>query len=427
MSSTVKVKPPSDQVEYLNGLRAIACWFVFNVHCIPGIPKTQDGFDIFYLLRGHDIGVGMFYMLSGRVLAMAFLKTGKPAILASSTLRRPIRLGLPAMGASFLHWLFYHLNLYVYSPPATEKMGSFYLLLKDGAAGIDDLWHCFVRGIQLVLRGEVPQYPVGVQWTIGHEITGSFQIYLMALIMHFFPRRRILFCFAVFATLYTFRCLFAYFVAGLLMAELQPYIAALSVNAKRLTTFACVMFLAVWWLWVDFKDIIDHSHMVWSLDSKGNFGKWDETPPFWTLVPSKLWGAVAMLLWAEVSPEFQSFLEWEPISFLAKVSFGFYLMHPLAGAIFGAWAIVDLLPANTPEGKITALPAGYALLLYTITLLGTVVMAWGFYHTMDKLSIDAGKALQNFMAEPKPAGKEVRKKEKDEPLLAQEEGNARKD
>ncbi|KAJ3106863.1 hypothetical protein HDU96_008075 [Phlyctochytrium bullatum] len=379
------------------------------------------------LIRPKNIGVALFYMLSGRVLALSYLQSGNPALLASSILRRPIRLGLPAMGASYLHWAFHRAGFYALSAAAMTKMGGFFLAR---AGDVDDLWMCFVRGINLIVHGKLPAYPVGVQWTIPHEITGSYQIYLLALLLHHFPIRRLPILLFLLLVLLVYRALFAYFLVGLLIADLQPRLAALPVLAKRVLSAVCVTFLVVYWLDGDLKDRIDRFHVRWSVDDKGQWGTENSgLPQYWELVYSRMWAAAAMLVWAEVSPGFQWFLECEPVKFLAKISFGLYLMHPLSGVIFGSFTIVHLLPASDPEsGKITHLAWYHALLLYSIVLAFTVLMAWGFYHTMDKLSIDGGRALERWLkAKGNGAATATAPKKEKDALLAMETGEARKE
>ncbi|KAJ3219089.1 hypothetical protein HDU67_002745 [Dinochytrium kinnereticum] len=292
------------------------------------------------LIRGSTIGVGMFYILSGRVLAISFLKKKDPLVLASSILRRPMRLIWPAIGAQLIHYAFYHLGLYTYGPEIKERFPGFSMVV-ESTDKVPTLFETFTQPLIMYNAGPLPKYPAGVQWTLARELSGSFLTFTVAFV--FAP---------------------------------------------------------------DFQNWLDEISGVYTLDEDGNYGK-PVVPPYWKFRPSKFWGALSLLILAESSDWLQWFLETPPVRFVAKVSFGFYLLHPVASASFGTWLISVVVPDVTGErSKIEHLTFLQAWIIYLGIFGMSVFLGWIFYLTFDQQSIVMGKWIEKFVAQPRTPVKE---------------------
>ncbi|KAI8854047.1 hypothetical protein BC829DRAFT_381151 [Chytridium lagenaria] len=363
-ASSPKSRSSVSQLEYLNGLRAVACWLVFTSHIATAMPKHTDGSDPMYLVSVvlnpcSTIGVGMFYILSGRVLAMSFLKKEDPSLLASSILRRPIRLIWPAIGAQIFHIVFATLGLYHYGTDVKERFPAFSMVVTSS----DYIQLCFNY-----TGGPLPKYPAGVQWTLPHEMAGSFFTFTIAFVMSYYPKRKWIFA--------------AYFIGGLAVAELKSALIPRAGWRKWAMILGCSVFLMGWYGSRDFQDWIDNTSGPISIEDDGNFGH------------AGFWGAMALLILAETSQVVRWVLESPPVRFMAKVSFGLYLMHPIASASVGTWVVSMVAPG--PD-KIENLNYFQAWSIYLSTLAMSIFLGWLFYLTADKQSIVLGKWLENAM------------------------------
>lgn len=134
---------PTDTAErltWVEGLRGLACYGVFNGHYGRGVFRFADNLNpdspmfgflapylkvisvfndihmfIYYDLSWSDLelsrqpiilgefAVAMFFVLSGRVLASGFLKRPNIENVASALLRRPFRLLIPVFGAHMIY------------------------------------------------------------------------------------------------------------------------------------------------------------------------------------------------------------------------------------------------------------------------------------------------------------------------------------
>lgn len=121
---------------YLDGLRGVAAWSVFNAHLPAVLVKHGGGhpghpgglhtqfwkFPIIRLVYKGDFAVAIFFVISGYVLSLgpiaAMNKTprgdtgGTMARMSSAVCRRPMRLYLPSMASMALVFILIRLNYF---------------------------------------------------------------------------------------------------------------------------------------------------------------------------------------------------------------------------------------------------------------------------------------------------------------------------
>lgn len=156
--------------QYLDGIRGIGAFCVMMNHfsnCNYGVfwnfinvhPWAK------FIIDG-QFWVQVFFILSGFVLPISFLKSGKDASIHGSIFRRYIRLLFPVLVINSLIFLaketFWHNQL------CTVQKKSYKDMLMNSFIGVwfgDDSWN-------------------GPCWTIFIELWGSFLVYLIVLTTH---------------------------------------------------------------------------------------------------------------------------------------------------------------------------------------------------------------------------------------------------
>lgn len=112
----------SSKLHHLDGIRGWASISVVLGHLgtmlykdyiweNPRVSRFTPFFTKILLWPG-SLAVTIFFILSGRVLAISFLKSKDPAKLASAAIRRPFRLAIPVFVSLVLHYIFQHANFY---------------------------------------------------------------------------------------------------------------------------------------------------------------------------------------------------------------------------------------------------------------------------------------------------------------------------
>jgi len=183
----------------LEGLRGVAAIIVVLFHTIlmfyPGFfygPASYDGahvqgmrFEdklygnpIMGLLTG-SFSVAIFFVLSGFVLSVGFLKTGDRNVIKRLATKRYARLMLPVLAAIFFAYVIMASGLDIWRGQAVTITHSVWL------AGLwpqtPNFWEALVQGIYSVFTVGSASYDP-VLWTIKYELIGSFIIFGMALL-----------------------------------------------------------------------------------------------------------------------------------------------------------------------------------------------------------------------------------------------------
>lgn len=209
----------SERTSSLDGLRGLAAVQVFNQHY--GLAKRL-GFDgpsfieslIRQVLVGNRIAVSLFFVLSGRVVALSVLKSPTIENVARSIFKRPIRFAIPVFGQLLVHWLFGRLKLF----PTTETNNL-----------VPTLSSAFFVTLKLFFGGEaldVANTGQRVTWTMPIELYSGIFTVIIAAIAQRVKSKQMLYTFAICLTMLANSHLSS-FIIGLTIAEFRQQLKSL--------------------------------------------------------------------------------------------------------------------------------------------------------------------------------------------------------
>jgi len=313
-----------------------------------------------------------------------------------------------------VHWLFYNLGLYNAGPRCNDLLGwgDFVGTNKAGhSQHIPNVMQTLTLPFQTLFgHGKLPTF-LGVFWTLPHEMNGSWLIFIVALIMHYIPRHKFAMYAILIGSLFILQTYGSLFVMGLAIAEAQPWFKAVREAPKGtmvwFTKWVCCYVMGVfvvmahvpWWPAYDYMEVTRWITMT----GDGVFKGWNmENPSFWIFQHAGFVHALFALLIAEFALPVQKLLSIAPVRFLARVSFSFYILHPIIIASWVPFLIIAIVPHNAKS-------VGFATWLF-ITVLSfgmTVFVAWLFTITVDTWSVTAGKYIEKFFFEDRDGGTSV--------------------
>ncbi|CCG81654.1 putative Acyltransferase [Taphrina deformans PYCC 5710] len=189
------------RLDYLDGLRGLACFLVSLVHFSltfypgflePGVPGG-DKYEWVKWIRitvnpiffNANFGLGVFFILSSRLIGVRYLTTGHLQDLAGATFRRIPRLAFPVlcavaleyflMGVGAIEWLQYLASV-------TWSTWPYAVEFKNAGWFVNEyLALLFVQPPQL--PNIIYNYCTGVLWTLPVSIQGSWTIFLGVIVI----------------------------------------------------------------------------------------------------------------------------------------------------------------------------------------------------------------------------------------------------
>eukprot|EP01135_Chromosphaera_perkinsii_P001459 Nk52_evm9s172 gene=Nk52_evmTU9s172 len=330
----------NQRLEYLDGLRGMACLIVVIFHWILVIDARAmvAGWDYWgeytplYILRNGPFSVFVFFVLSGFVLSLPIvkgIKNGREASspeafkdvlikIASQAVARVPRLCIPAIASYYLAYLQFATGLASLNPNNAQQ----YFQLIQTPSVYEALYQPFYSIWAEFYAPEIN----GVLWTISIEFWGSYFVFVMAIVFACIDKRaRIV---VVGASLYlTAYQKFIYFMPGVLLAvwKSEGYIdnilKKVSESGTITKVFLCIAFgLTFYASRYDFnfvpQPLIQYYQCAWAFL------------------------AVFLVL---VTPPLIAFFSTRFMHFLGEISFSIYLVHypliysfvkPLIGGVF---------------------------------------------------------------------------------------------
>ncbi|TPX68941.1 hypothetical protein SpCBS45565_g02770 [Spizellomyces sp. 'palustris'] len=410
--SPLPVSPPEQKkvarkLDYLEGLRGLAACIVLNEHfTLYNLSYDQTtkenwgkiGYQFGKVFVAGKLAVSLFFILSGRVLAIAYLKKPDSDRLASAFFRRPFRLIIPVFGSLLIHWAVYRLNWYAPVHDAASVLDS-WRSAEGTVKSFEEptLSNAILNTLTLfVPGGRSVNYPHAPQWTIGIELQGSFLVFIVALITQsYFRHRWVIYAVLVFWFFWT-ETWFADFMVGLWLADLAQSGFFGRIQSSRLIwPFRLALVFLTLITMVQFpklSDKLSEWSAGWSFDTgKAAIGR-DSQPPWYQFHINYFYSSTCFALLLEVTPLLQRVFEISPIKFLGRVSFGMYLLHPVVFLTFGS-IMVSIIFRGLP-GRPWWLKVG---LVYCSTFAMILVVSWLFYKTFDQWSVDFGRWLETLM------------------------------
>ncbi len=347
--------PGNSSTAFLDGLRGLAAVFVFLQHTVGGFDDSvhDHGFGesgqywnlaslpfVRILFNGGNSSVAVFFVLSGYVLSrspLRLVRDGKRdaclGSLASSVVRRPVRLYGPPLAVTLAFALLLHAPFHlVQELPWPKPKENVFLEMANWAV---DAAH-FFNPFQGHSNEAWFTYSI-VVWTIPIELKGSMIIYVLAA-LYAFGRlsaawSALLCAIAVFALLQLGYWTAACFLAGLLLSFLDVY----SLDKSFLSRYCSPRARAV----------LHHAAFIIGFyflcqPAHGSQPDYSLNTPGWhtltRLVPAvygkvqyyRYWNTVGALLLVYATlrvPWLQAFLRTRPLRYLGRVSFMLYLVH----------------------------------------------------------------------------------------------------
>lgn len=395
-----KKKNAASKLEYLDGIRGWAAFSVVIYHMVNHLfndlanqQPTRPAYQTFLWTRifwNGRFAVTVFFILSGRVLALGFLKTGDTSRLISSALRRPFRLFFPALISIYFFVIAYKLDLY--QNKRKEPFDWFHLRVET----VPTIYDSFQTALLLFIPNysDPPFAPVTVYWTLPLEFVNSYIVYMVALVANGINQKLLLY-FVIFSVnvLNNLNSWTAPFIIGLFLAELSVsgLFQGCSKGLFGLFIKIALAFVGftVWYL--DFWDLVpgkQHSKMA------ENFSYLTITnrriPNLKQLNVADLIVASCLLIVAEMSDYVRGFFGSKPFIFLGKISFGMYLMHPFVLITSSAY-LLEILLASKYDFSLYQIK----LALIAATLIVVIPLSWLFYYIADEPSINIGKWVEN--------------------------------
>ncbi|KAI0514345.1 hypothetical protein F5B22DRAFT_647658 [Xylaria bambusicola] len=400
---TERKLPKTMSTTYLNGIRGLACWIVFNEHMVMdkyreivfkpyGAVKDGQKFEHFIqlpLVRALIAGKGMvcvFFVLSGFVLSYSSLrkindaakpnkqeKTSRDDLLtsvSSMTLRRAIRLFGPLLALAFITAL---VTYYVPWGDMDRKAPNIF-------AHVWTFWLSAVTVMDPYHWPRLKPLPrhYGQAWTLGVEYRLSLVMFLMiatTATLTTVARKSVIIFVAAWSVYCARRWDVACAMGGMLLAELRfaplsddisrLFNRPIRITSKWLTTIPAVFFVLLGTLlcsWPEtmpsgadpYRSIWELTPLAWRPDS----GHGAPEP-----VGGWLWwwgtiGAFLMLWGLEQLPVLQKVLSVSFLKYLGEISYAYYLLQGLGHTHVGN-PLYAVLQDKYGWSKNSAFAAGY--------------------------------------------------------------------
>jgi peptidoglycan/LPS O-acetylase OafA/YrhL len=375
--NTHKTEARTSKLQYLEGLRGWAAFFVVIHHCLCAFNHDfiLNYTGPFYWLIGGRFEVTVFFVLSGLVLAMGPLKRQDPDVCLMGALKRYIRLMWPVFGSSLVYyvllsqgWLFHH--------QAATLSGSVWLseqyrfLPNAGAFVFGTLFKTLVLGYN--------QYST-VLWTMKFEFLGSFLVYACVwLTLQFkWPLSRVLMAAAsllllLVVVLKQSVLVYSGFLLGIALWPLlkRTYISPLMSYGFVLLglLLGCIPFTN--------PSFMASSPIIHTLQHALGLplSATDDIATFLLTL-----GATILLAGIMQNPLLQQPFGAKFSAWLGKVSFGLYLLHSAVMLSIGCWSYVTLTPY---------LGGAVAATIASVMTVGiSLLVADGFARSIDAASI----------------------------------------
>lgn len=392
-----------NKIKYLDGLRGLAALMVVVHHLVIAFyPATfsadnsqthfQDGkLEIWYchspfsVFTNGNFAVYIFFVLSGFVLSQKYFRTNDSSLLISSAVKRYFRLFIPVFFTVTIAFIFLKLNLF-YNVPASHIsksewwLGIFWQFNPD----INDwIYNSF---IEVFYYGN-SKYNT-VYWTMSIELFGSMMVFALLALTHNLRNRWIIYPLFLFLFIKTESFFYASFVVGIFLSNYYPQL--IEFGKKKWSIPVKIILLAVGILFGGFFSGQDITGTIYEkLIVKFVIHSWDSF---------HFYGSAFLVCGIILSPVLNKILSMKPISFLGKLSFSLYLLHPIVIGSFSSWLLLQLdYQHNYNQSMMILLPLSLVIIF---------ISSWLMSNTIDKMSLTLpGKFYEKIF---KPFNSEIK-------------------
>ncbi|KAJ3211344.1 hypothetical protein HK099_008037 [Clydaea vesicula] len=361
--TTKATAPP--RFHYYDGLRGWASLQVYASHNYSQSFHKVDSNGLFTkifknILIGRRYHIPIFFVLSGRLIALSLLKRPTLPNFTSTCVRRVLRLGFPLFGGFFLFWFFGALGFYkinVLSEELKKNSPIAYLNhFKENPWVKDPDWRQFSRiffGIAQLFNFHNLSYPVqGVIWTLYVEFFNSYYIYILAMIASQcnVVGKVLIYSVVQIFSLFSFRSEphtpdgnAAYFVGGLIIAELANAGLYKWINTKSYwwIVHAIFFFIPIVAFVPDVQASVEdfinndiYKRLIMTKGSEVIDNNWVKDRQVWFRVDlfRYLVGTCCITL-LELNSIVRGLFSTKVMKWLGMASYGLYLIHPMWSSI----------------------------------------------------------------------------------------------
>ena len=348
----------------------------------------------------------VFFMLSGRVLALSFLKKKDFSRLASSAIRRPFRLVFPVYVALFFYWIFqvgntFDPNINKVTPlinPVSGPVYEWFPPISDSLR-LKNVSQFLTEPITLYLSPyNAPVNPgLSVYWTLPVEFIYSYVIFLLALTTSAITHQKWLFYSVIILIdwLNSMNSWLSPFAVGLWIAEVAQtgFYTRIEKGLKGYIVrgvlfsigFTCVLLDA-------FRGKETQNWFnTFTFDNNGIVQNHD-LPAYDQMLPLTLVSGACLMLLLETSSWFR-FMFGNPImEFFGKISFGVYLLHPIIVVSFGSWLVAKYFDPAAGYSSSAA-----TAIVFLALFAAVIPCSWIFFYVADKPSIWIGRQVESVV------------------------------
>jgi peptidoglycan/LPS O-acetylase OafA/YrhL len=324
-----------------------------------------------FLLNGNFM-VAIFFVLSGFVLSRKYFLGNDINYLISASARRFLRLFIPAAVSIFISFLLIKLSLN-YNLFAGELSRSSWLKnLYDYPSSLKHfLQELFYKTMFLGNN-----YYVNTLWSISYELYGSFLVFGLLFFTHNLKNKLAVFMLLILVVIFAdFSVYYIAFILGIII----NYMPLVEYKFKlRNNYFIIIVLLILGLLLGGFPSTYNVAGTFYSICSNkfivSNY----------KLI--HIIGGVFFILSVYLSDFFQKIFSKQIFIFLGKISFSFYLLHPIILTSFSSYIFLVLF------GKINSYHI-CVLLVLLVTILFSFLVSFYFAKFVDNNGV---KAANNF-------------------------------
>ncbi|MGE7115103.1 acyltransferase family protein [Lysinibacillus sp. NPDC047702] len=377
---------------YLEGLRGVAAIIVVLSHFVqffyPRLLYSDDSLTHIYLeswisntplnlIYNGNFAVCIFFILSGYVLSLKFLKTKDPIVLYEMASKRYFRLAIPVSVSIFISYIIVRVGGIFYS-----KIMSMTLVSIDK---LFELNHNSFQVIKLALydvfiKGDASYNPV--LWTMKYELFGSFMIFILLPLIAYRKYSYIKYVLYIFLVIFISKVAELYFVSfvlGMMLCEMHiSKTGFFKFNNKFLKM--CYLIIGIYFGTFPYVDTKGSIYEVLQLSILGG-----NAFVFYHIV-----GAFFLLMAFIQSELLQRFFSKTIFEFLGKISFSIYLTHFIILFSFSSF-LFEKLSHFGFSYNITF------ILMAVPSLLIMVIIAYFMYKYVDSYAVKiSGKVYDRF-------------------------------
>ncbi len=330
-----------------------------------------------FLYRG-SFAVAVFFVLSGFVLSYSYFRSSRPDAVTAPALRRYFRLMVPSLVSVLGAYALLRAGLFDNRPAGlvtgSPWLGTWYGfrpsllgLREDGAV---------YQAVYGLFAGQSVAYN-NVLWTMRVELVGSFLVYALLALFGRVRHRWVVYGVA----------------GGLLVAAGHVDLLAFVIGVA-----ACDAYTR------GDRAAADVGRWGWLVLAAGlALGGYQglPLPVLRRAIPGSNYhqviGAAMVILAPLVSASVRRPLDYRPVAFLGRISFGLYLVHVPVICSLGCRTFLRLVAGGWGQNAATAVAAVASVAV-------SLFLGWVMYHVADRPSIWIGRRVSDLFTGGRPAG-----------------------